>query len=236
MLTRDSAVGSDQVETAPAAAGPSTSAAADPQAAREAAYQRSLAAPVPEGEVGPTELRPMSLPMLLHVRGQVHTRCDVEGWFSSNPSKPNERLTPKTANLYDLNVLFILPQTGDRKCSYVSFVAEGPRRPRWFASHWWGEVSPCACRDKRRAQMGHSGRVGGRRIASLSLSRVRLSLRLLAAQRAACCVRLLLIARVLHMPPPRARACALAATARARLYRVHRAAREGPLRHVQEGV
>jgi hypothetical protein len=41
--------------------------------------------------------------------------------------------------LYDLNTHFILPQTAKHECSLVELLAEGPQKPDYFVSHWWGE-------------------------------------------------------------------------------------------------
>uniref|UniRef100_A0A6S8A2X7 Uncharacterized protein n=1 Tax=Aplanochytrium stocchinoi TaxID=215587 RepID=A0A6S8A2X7_9STRA len=81
------------------------------------------------------EHRAITLKELLQVKQMVDERCEKEKWVSFL----GEKLTPEKVNLYDVNKYIILPVTVKRQCSFVEMVATGPRQPKWFVSHWWGE-------------------------------------------------------------------------------------------------
>lgn len=69
------------------------------------------------------------------VMEEIESRCSSEKWTN----REKELLTPDTVCLYDVNIHIIKKYTEERKCSFVELFADGPQKPQWFVSHWWGE-------------------------------------------------------------------------------------------------
>ena len=84
----------------------------------------SGALPAPGSSIEKTEDRGITLRQLLALWDHVKKCCVKEGWTSTNPGKRNERLTPETVTLYDLNAFVIMPATLEKRTSYVELVVE----------------------------------------------------------------------------------------------------------------
>ena len=91
--------------------------------------------------IAKAELRGITLRQLKDIASTILRRCSVEKWTGTDPSQPQGTyLKPEDVTLYDLVQYNILPATNERQCSYVEVIADGPQRPKWFVSHWWGET------------------------------------------------------------------------------------------------
>eukprot|EP00746_Dinoflagellata_sp_MGD_P165758 gnl/MRDRNA2_/MRDRNA2_95217_c0_seq1.p1 gnl/MRDRNA2_/MRDRNA2_95217_c0~~gnl/MRDRNA2_/MRDRNA2_95217_c0_seq1.p1 ORF type:complete len:952 (+),score=158.50 gnl/MRDRNA2_/MRDRNA2_95217_c0_seq1:76-2856(+) len=84
-----------------------------------------------------TEHRAIRLQQLMDVQQQIALRCESEGWQGLHGAP----LTPVSVNLYDAMKYYVKPMTEGCACSYVELVADGPQKPDYFVSHWWGEVT-----------------------------------------------------------------------------------------------
>ncbi len=87
----------------------------------------------------PVELRGITLRQLHAINANIVARCETEGWVSTFDGKP---LTPETVTLYDVNKYIVLPFTEESQASFVETLPSttGTQPPRWFVSHWWGEL------------------------------------------------------------------------------------------------
>ena len=81
-----------------------------------------------------TEERGITLQQLRAFYALIMTCCERDGWVDYE-GRP---LTPERVNLHDACKYVIKPATAQRQCSWVDLVANGPQRPKWFVSHWWG--------------------------------------------------------------------------------------------------
>jgi len=89
--------------------------------------------------IAQTEFRAIQFGQLKELGfNQICTRCECEGWMSTNPSQPHSRLTAEMVTLYDASELIVIPATSHRECSFVELLATAPQEPVWFTSHWWG--------------------------------------------------------------------------------------------------
>ena len=93
-------------------------------------YQDMLGCSIPE-----VELRGISIKQLQDVYAEIVDRCLMEGWTNFGGTS----LTPDKVCLYDIKDRIIIKRTTSKQCSYVELIAEGPQKPKWFVSHWWGE-------------------------------------------------------------------------------------------------
>lgn len=82
-----------------------------------------------------TEYRGISIPQLEIVMKEIENRCSREKWTNFT----EELLTPDKVCLYDVDCHIIKKYTKERQCSFVEIIADGPQKPEWFVSHWWGE-------------------------------------------------------------------------------------------------
>ena len=105
-----------------------------------------------------TEHRGITLTQLLDLWAKIESLADEKGdlpeWYQTfyrnrdangkwDGSWRERKLCQKaTVNLYDVVEYYVMPETKERKCSYVELVAPPgtvAQTPRWFVSHWWGE-------------------------------------------------------------------------------------------------
>jgi len=117
--------------------------------------------------------RAITLRQLKKVKAHAQKRCRDEAWIGkrfAGGQMRYERLKPEEINLYDVASHVILPAThghvladGQTKPSFVELVADGPQRPHYFVSHWWGEpiadfVACIATHTRDRQYGGGQGR------------------------------------------------------------------------------
>lgn len=69
-------------------------------------------------------------------------RCELDAWYEADPASAcyGQRLAPSAVSLYNVLNWVVMPATQSRKCSFVEAVSEQRRPPRWFVSHWNGEI------------------------------------------------------------------------------------------------
>ena len=98
--------------------------------------------------IADAELRAMTLRQLKATYEHARRRCDAEGWVGLRFVDGVKRyvlVKPDDISLYDLATHVILPATYAHKLpdgtkpSFVELVADGPQRPDYFLSHYWGE-------------------------------------------------------------------------------------------------
>ena len=101
----------------------------------------------------PVEERGITLAQLRRVYAQIEHRCLREGW----KNRDGKQLQPAEVNLYDLNKYLLMPDTKEKRVSYVEHITGGiAQRPQWFVSHWWGEpvADFIACIEQHAADRG----------------------------------------------------------------------------------
>ena len=89
-----------------------------------------------------TELRGITLRQLLGLLAKIDRLADEKGYLQEWKDIKDKTCRKDTVNLYDLTKYYVMPETKERKCSYVELVAPPgtvAQTPRWFVSHWWGE-------------------------------------------------------------------------------------------------
>ena len=96
------------------------------------------------------EYRAITLGQLKAVVAHAQRRCTKERWLGKRPVPKGgtryEIIKSNAINLYDVTSHVILPMTyghklpgGHEKPSYIELIADGPQRPEYFVSHFWGE-------------------------------------------------------------------------------------------------
>ena len=101
----------------------------------------------------PVEERGITLAQLRRVYAQIEHRCLREGW----KNRDGKQLQPAEVNLYDLNKYLLMPDTKEKRVSYVEHITGGvAQTPQWFVSHWWGEpvADFIACIEQHAADRG----------------------------------------------------------------------------------
>jgi len=95
----------------------------------------------------PVEFRGITFRQLHAILANVRRRCVTERWMAWRDNEGHKLvkgiyLTPETVNLYHVNEFIIIPFTKISGKSLVESLPStgGSQPPRWFVSHWWGEV------------------------------------------------------------------------------------------------
>jgi len=116
--------------------------------------------------IPPIEHRAITLKQLRALEANIRRRCVIEGWtnYEGKPLKAEE------VTVYDADRYVIRPYTVATRQSFVTCLpsTNGYQRPRWVASHWWGqpiiELIHCLeqfVRDFRTNHYDNDGRRGG---------------------------------------------------------------------------
>jgi len=84
------------------------------------------------------EFRGITLRQLRAIMANIVRRCSTEKWVNFKGVK----LGPKDATLYDADKYVIRPYTvpGGKSLFARLPSTAGPQPPRFFVSHWWGEL------------------------------------------------------------------------------------------------
>jgi Ran GTPase-activating protein (RanGAP) involved in mRNA processing and transport len=152
VTTTPSAPNAIPKSSAPTAASSSTTTEAQ-IAAAEAAAPAARAAGDPrfaellQGkagcEISDAALRGITLGQLEHLFACATKLCVEEQWRSTAPRAEGVAdaavLRPDEITLYDLVHHLVMPATDGGVRSLTEALADGPQRPDWFVSHFWGE-------------------------------------------------------------------------------------------------
>jgi len=110
------------------------------------------------GYIELTQYRAITLFQLERIRDYARNRCTYwrDTALPGRSATSGQNLSMKILNLYHVNTWIILPATEDADCAMVELLTDKPQKPKWFASHWWGEpiADFCRCIEKHMKVRG----------------------------------------------------------------------------------